>query len=103
MIETLILSFTLIGVVYFSCVYIWIVSSILWMEHQVYQGIVCVAQQREIKQCKDTAIKYIKRFTSLGEINSLTIKKRYNHWEGYILWNFYNKNFFIRQSFYLSE
>ena len=101
LVETLVLSLTLIAVIHFTVLMVWIGTHILWIEHQLYQGLVCAAEQKNLHLCKQTVLKQIKTLSSSSVITSLKIKNFQNKWKGEILWNFYNKNFLIKQSLIL--
>jgi len=101
--EALILSLALITVIYFTLLVFWIGTSILWMEHQLYQGIVCAAQHKGISLCKKTVLKQIKKLNPLGLIQSLKIKHAQNEWKGEIVWIFYKRKFLIQQTLNFSQ
>ena len=103
LIETLILSLVLIIIIKFILAVFWIFISSLWMEHQLYQGVLCVAQQKETTLCKQKALQKIKQLSSLGKIQDLTIKQAQNKYKGEMLWNFYKQNFVIKQSLTLPQ
>lgn len=103
MTEAMILSLALITVVYFTLLIFWIGTSILWMEHQLYQGIVCAAQHKGIPLCKEAILKQIKKLNPLGMIQSLKIKHFQNEWKGEIVWIFYKRKFLIQQTLSLPQ
>ena len=96
--EALILSLAFLTLFHFSLLTVWMGINILWMEHQLYQGILCSAQQKSIKFCRWTALKKIKNFNPLGKIQSLRITNFQNKWKGEISWSFYKKEFVIQQT-----
>lgn len=98
LIEALILSLALLTLFHFSLLTVWMGINILWMEHQLYQGVLCSAQQKNIKLCKGTVLKKIRNFNPLGKIKSLRITNSQKEWKGEILWRFYKKEFLIRQT-----
>ncbi len=102
-VEALIFSLTLIMLIKLILLLFWIWTSVLWIEHQLYQGIVCMAQQKEANQCKQNTLKQIQKLTPLGTIKSLNIKNFQNEWKGYVQWHFYKKDFFIRQTLNLPQ
>ena len=97
-VETLGLSLALTALVYLSWLLFWMGINILWIEHQLYQGLLCAAQHKEESLCKKTTLKQIKRLTVLGSVSLLKIKGYQKEWEGEILWRFQNINFLIRQN-----
>lgn len=96
-VETLILTLTLIILVKFILLIFWVFINTLWMEHQLYQGLVCVAQQKKISQCKHTSLAQIKKLNTLGIIKSLNFKNFQNKWKGELQWHFYKRDFPIKQ------
>ena len=81
----------------------WIGINVLWMEHQLYQGLICSAEQKGIKQCKETILKQIKKLNPAGDVRSLQIKNFQNEWKGEILWHLYKISFSIRQTLSLPQ
>ena len=98
LLEALILSLALITLIYCTLLFFWMGTSLLWIEHQLYQGIVCVAEQKELNLCKQRVLKQINKLNSVGVIKALKIQNFQNQWKGEILWNFYKKDFMIQQS-----
>ena len=98
LVEFMILSLALISLIKGTLFLFWIVISLLWMEHQLYQGLVCAAQQKNLKACEAIALQEIKKLNPLGVIKSLKIRNLQKIWKGEILWSFYKKDFVIRQS-----
>lgn len=101
LIETLILSLCFTILIHTSLLIFWIGVNVVWIEHQLYQGILCFAQHREERQCKEKVLEQIKRLNSLGKITTLQIKNFQKNWEGKIIWNFYGRSFLIQQNFIL--
>ena len=75
LVETLIISLGLIALVKLSFILCWIFINILWMEHQLYQGLVCFAQQKKLEQCQYRVLRQIEKLDTLGTIKSLKIKR----------------------------
>lgn len=101
LIEVLILSPVLIILFQFILLVFWIGVNVLWMEHQLYQGILCVAQKKDIQLCKMKVTQQIKRFNTVENIQSVKINHFNNEWKGEIIWNIYKKKFFIQQNLHL--
>ena len=100
-IEFMIFSLAMISLIKGILILFWIFISFLWIEHQLYQGLICSAQQNNIPFCKNLTRKEIKKLNPLGIIKSLEFYKFNKHWKGEVQWHFYKKNFFIQQSFHL--
>ena len=103
LIETAILSLVLIAITKLILIIFWIFISILWMEHQLYQGILCSASQKNKMICKQDVLQKIKKLSPLGKIQFLQIKKIQNKYKGEMLWIFYNQKFSIKQSLILPQ
>lgn len=103
LIEALILSLGFIILIQSTLLIFWVGINILWMEHQLYQGLLCTAEQRNIHLCRAEVVQQIKRFNPAGRLSSLKINHFQNEWKGEIIWNFYKKNFLIRQSLSLPK
>ena len=98
LVEALIVSLGLIAVTKIILVLFWIFVSLIWMEHQLYQGLICSAQQRNHRDCEQKVLNQIRRLNRLGKIQSVKIKEFKQEWRGEIQWIFYEKVFFIKQS-----
>ena len=97
-IEFMIISLAIISLIKGILILFWIFISLLWIEHQLYQGLICAAQQKNINLCERITAQQIKKLNSLGVIKSLKLKKFKKDWKGKAQWSFYKKNFFIKQS-----
>ena len=73
------------------------------MEHQLYQGIVCIAKQKKEILCKQKVLQEIKKLNSLGKIQNLKLKQAQNTYKGELLWNFYKQDFLIKQNLILPQ
>lgn len=102
-VEILILSIVLIGITKLILIVAWLYINFIWMEHQLYQGILCVAEQKKELFCKQKTLKEIKKLNPLGKMNSLKIKQNQNRYKGELLWNFYKKDFLIKQNLILHQ
>ena len=91
--EAVILCFVLIGFIQFILILAWIFINLIWMEHQLYQGVLCLAQQREKQVCEHSLLAGIKKLNQWVEISSLSLQPH----KGELLWRFYNKEFLIQQ------
>jgi len=98
MIELLILLPALITVIQLLFVMTWIFINLTWMKHQLYQAILCVAQEREQTFCHSKLLRDIKKINPQANITSL----HFNSSKGKIQWRFYKQDFIIRQNFQLS-
>lgn len=72
--------------------------SLIYMEHQLYQGILCVARGETSPHCKTKTLAQIKKFNPVGQVISLKINHLQKEGKGVIKWRFLKRNFFIRQT-----
>ena len=103
LIETLIFSLALVTAIKLTLAVCWIFMSLLWIEHQLYQGALCIAQQKTKILCKHKVLQKIKLLNPLGKIQGLSFTKNQNTYKGELLWSFYRQNFLIRQSLTLPQ
>lgn len=103
LIEALVISLVLIAMFQLVFFVFWIGTNILWLEHQLYQGMICTAQGKSIHFCERKALKEIQKLKSGGKVHSLKIRGFENKWKGELLWQFYKKNFFIKQNLLLKK
>lgn len=100
LVEALILCLTFTTLIYVLFLMFYLFTNILWMEHQLYQGLLCVAEQRNKEHCRRSTLNKIQKLNPLGGIQSLKIRNFRKEWKGEMIWHFYNKDFVIRQSFH---
>ena len=72
--------------------------SFIYMEHQLYQGILCAARGEGAHYCKTKALEQIKKFNPAGQVIFLKINHFQKEGKGVIKWRFLKTNFFIRQT-----
>ena len=73
------------------------------MEHQLYQGLLCLASQKNKIICKQDILQNIKKLSHLGEIQSLQINQIQNKYKGKMLWIFYKQKISIKQNLILPQ
>ena len=71
------------------------------MEHQLYQGLLCLASHKNKLVCKQNILQNIKKLNHLGEIQSLQINPIQSKYKGEMLWIFYKQKFLIKQNLIL--
>ncbi len=103
LVEVLVLSLILTTLIPMLMAFFWIGTNILWIEHQLYQGLFCTAQQKPIEFCRSVVLKQIKKLSLLGSLGDLKISQFQNEWKGEIRWHFYKKDFVIRQKLSLPK
>ena len=99
LIEFSILSLAFVTVIQLLFVMAWIFINLLWIEHHLYQAILCVAQERSQPFCKGQLLREIRTLNPSADISSLN----FNSSKGELKWRFYKKDFVIRQNFKLTH
>ena len=79
----------------------WLTAGSLWVDHQLYQKLICLAEGRPQTICRERLIKNIQKFNPAGIITHLQIKKEKNRWEGKIKWTIYGVSRHSRQQLIL--
>ncbi len=95
-VEVALLSFILIVLIKGSLVLFWIFTNFLWIEHQLYQSLVCGAEKRQISMCKTKALNNIKKLNKVGDFTEFKVIDFNNQWKGSIKWRFYKWTFSIK-------
>ena len=72
----------------------WILIQKIWIEHQLYQAVVCMAEQYPKIQCESQLREKIKALSPLGELKSLILSEK----KGELVWSFYKQNWTIKQN-----
>ena len=99
LVELLVLSFAFISIIQLLFITVWIFINLIWMEHHLYQAVLCVSQERGQPFCKSQLLKDIKKLNPVAEIAFLN----FNSSKGELKWRFYKQDFVIRQNFKLSH
>ena len=94
LIEAVVVSFLLIASLQGLFVLSWISVQKIWMEHQLYQAVLCVAEQKAKIKCESQLMQNIQSFNRLGRLKLLFISEK----KGELVWRFYKKDFLIQQS-----
>ena len=97
LIEFLVLSLSFVSIIQILFGIAWIFINLIWMEHHLYQSVLCVAQERKKVFCERRFLKDIKKLNPKAEIKSLN----FNSKKGEFKWRFYKQDFVIQQSFEL--
>ena len=102
-IELLVVSFVLITLVKGILILFWIFTNFLWMEHQLYQGLICRAEKRPISMCKTKVLNQIKKLNQIGEFTEIKLAEFNNQWKGHLKWRFYKWTFTIKSQLNLKN
>ena len=66
-----------------------LIAGALWLDHQVYQHLICLAEGRPQVFCQEKLIRNITKFNPAGTVSRLQMKKGVNRWEGRVKWTLY--------------
>ena len=67
----------------------WLTAGSLWMDHQLYQKLICLAEGRPQALCREKLIKNIKTLHPMGTLTHSQMRKGQNLWKGKIKWTLY--------------
>ena len=88
-IEVLCVCLSLIFILKVLFIVFWLTAGSLWMDHQLYQKLICLAEGRSQTLCQKRLAKNIKIFHPVGTFIPPQIKNRRNLWKGKIQWTLY--------------
>ena len=89
LIETVVITLTWFLLIKGMVMMFILVSSSLWIQHSLYQGLVCLAEGRNAPRCKESLSADIKKWIPLGKINDVNLRGNFKHWSGTLNWNFH--------------
>ena len=58
----------------------------IWMDHQLYQSLICLAQGENKTHCKQKMKKKIKIFLWTGKLKNIQLHKKTQQWKGTFTW-----------------
>ena len=86
LLETLIL-LPLTGACFILCLLFFHVhAQHLWMDHQLYQALICLSKGKTKPKCENQMNKKIKAFLWTGKLNNIQFKKKEREWTGFFTW-----------------
>ena len=103
LLETLIVCLSLTSFIQFTVLLFWMGISVLWIEHQLYQALVCRAEHKGLEHCKQSFFKNTKKLSPVGTIENIKITNFNKQWKGELLWRFFKKDFLIQQTLNLPK
>jgi len=86
LIETLVLLPVITVCFLLSLLFFHVHAQSLWMDHQLYQSLICMAKQQPKKYCINKMQKNIKSFLWTGHLKSIRYHKKPNEWHGFFTW-----------------
>ena len=78
-----------------------LVTHKIWIKHQLYQSLVCVAKEKKENICKKELIKNVKQLSQIGKIKNIKIINKDRQAKGYLKWEVHRLNLKIHSRFYL--
>ena len=57
----------------------------IWVDHHLYQALLCSAARQPLSHCREVLVKKIKTFLWLGKIKKISIKGGGNQWKGKVI------------------
>lgn len=85
--ETLVL-LPLVGLCFIFCLLFFHVhAQHLWMDHQLYQSLICLAKGQPKRHCENQMEKKIANFLWTGKLQNIQLYKKQNEWKGSFIWN----------------
>ena len=86
LIETVVL-FPLVASCFILCLLFFnVYAQQLWMDHQLYQSLVCMAKGHTSYTCEKKMKKKIKSFLWAGRLEETKLYKKANKWQGTFVW-----------------
>ena len=86
LIETLILLPLVCSCFILSLLFFHVHAQQLWIDHQLYQSLICLAKGKTKINCKNQMEKKIKTFLWIGKLKNIQLYKGENEWRGLFTW-----------------
>ena len=67
----------------------WLTAGSIWVDHQLYQKLICLAEGRSQVLCRENLIKNIRTLHPTGTVTHFQIRNERNLWKGGIKWTLY--------------
>ena len=90
--EALVMAAVLLALIKGALILFWILIGSLWIEHQLYQALICAAEGRGKSLCAERMKNNIKRLDPAGNIKSAEIKQYPKQWIGEAVWEIYRSD-----------
>lgn len=96
--ETFVFLAVLILIVKGGLMLFWLLAGQLWLDHQLYQHLICRAKGRSEILCTKKLLKEVKKFTRIGSIKDIESIHFDNNWRGSLNWNMGGISLPVRQT-----
>lgn len=78
-----------------------IIFSSIWIQHSLYQALICLAEGRSQSYCEKNLTSSINNILPFGQTQDIKWIRNAREWKGSLNWQFYNKNWNFKQEFIL--
>ena len=86
LVETLVLLPLIYSCFILCLLFFFMYAQHLWMDHQLYQSLLCMAKGKTKPYCESQMKRKIASFLWIGELNNIQFHKRKNGWRGLFIW-----------------
>ena len=78
---------------------LWILTGRLWLDHQLYQNLVCRAKGQTEKICSARFLEESRKLVLKGRITDIKISRQRRLYKGSLIWKIKNLKIPVRQTF----
>ena len=93
--------FILIGV--FVLQISFILGARSYVNHQLYQALICIAQQETPRVCQTQLIRRSQKFLAWGKLKNIQLQQKGEKWIGTLILNIHPWNLHLKQKFHFKE
>ena len=84
--EALLLVIVLVLIIKGGFMLFWLVAGNLWLDHQLYQHLICRAKGHSEIFCEKKLLKEVRKFTWIGAVENMESIHLNNSWMGSLSW-----------------
>lgn len=84
--EALLLVIIFILIIKGGFMFFWLLAGNLWLDHQLYQNLICRAKGHSEIFCEKKLLKEVRKFTWIGSIQNIESIQLNNSWKGSLNW-----------------
>ena len=78
---------------------LWILTGRLWLDHQLYQNLLCRAKGQAENICSERFLRESRKLVLKGQITDIKISRQRRLYKGSLVWNIKNLKIPVRQTF----
>ena len=103
LIETLVILsiYTMVWISVFQISFL--VGARAYVRHQLYQALICIAQNETPKLCRKTLIQQSQKFLAWGELKNIQLKGEKNQWIGTLTLSIHPWDIDLRQKLHFKK